>query len=118
LRTRYKLTVDAQLGEEPDLSLEGKQALYRIAQEAIHNIVKHARASTVLLRLARQESEIVLEVCDNGRGFDPTGSFPGYLGLHSMRERAMKMGGTLTIESAPGQGICLRAQVPLRVGSE
>ncbi len=118
LRARYKLTVEVDLADEPALSLEQKQALYRIAQEALHNIIKHARASTVLLRLTRQEREIILEVRDNGRGFDPTGPFPGHLGLHSMRERATKMGGTLTIESAPGQGTCLRMRIPLRAGSE
>src|SRR5438128_4165266 len=67
LRTRYKLTVEADLEEEPDLSLEMKHALYRIAQEALHNIVKHARASTVVLRLARQANEIIFELRDNGR---------------------------------------------------
>jgi signal transduction histidine kinase len=118
LRARYKLAVEADLADEPALSLEQKQALYRIAQEALHNIIKHARASIVVLRLARQESEIVLEVRDNGRGFDPTSLFPGHLGLHSMRERATKMGGTLTIESPPGQGTCLRVQIPLGVVSE
>jgi signal transduction histidine kinase len=118
LRTRYELKVDADLGEEPDLPLETKQALYRLAQEALHNIVKHARASTVTLRLARQEHEVILEVRDNGRGFDPASPFPGHLGLHSMRERATKLGGALTIESAPGQGTCLCVRVPLGAGSE
>jgi len=118
LRARYKLAVEADLADEPDLSLERKQALYRIAQEALHNIVKHARASTVVLRLARQEREILLEVRDNGKGFDPTGSFPGHLGLRSMRERATKMGGTLTIESAPRQGTCLGVRVPLSGSGE
>jgi len=118
LRARYKLTVEADLVDEPDLSLEKKEALYRIAQEALHNIVKHARASNVVLRLARQEREVFLEVCDNGKGFDPTGPFPGHLGVRSMRERVTKIGGTLTIKSAPGQGTCIRVQVPLEVESE
>src|SRR5438874_5471283 len=113
LRARYKLTVEADLVDEPDLSLEKKEALYRIAQEALHNIVKHARASSVVLRLARQEKEVLLEVCDNGRGFDPTGPFPGHLGMRSMRERVAKIGGTLTIESEAGQGTCIRVRVPL-----
>lgn len=117
LQARYKLTVEAHLADEPELSLERKQALYYIAREAFHNIVKHAGASTVILRLARQESEIVLEVHDNGKGFDPTGPFPGHLGLHSMQERATKMGGTLTIDSTPGQGTRLSVHVPLEVGS-
>ena len=118
LRARYKLTVEADLVDEPDLSLEKKEALYRIAQEALHNIVKHARASNVVLRLARQESEVFLEVCDNGKGFDPTGPFPGHLGVRSMRERVAKIGGTLSIKSAPGQGTCIHVQVPLEVGCE
>jgi signal transduction histidine kinase len=112
LRARYKLTVEADLGEEPNLSLECKNALYRIAQEALHNIVKHARANTVVLRLVKQKDEILLEVRDNGRGFDPASPFPGHLGLHSMQERITKVGGTLTIESKPGQGTCIRAQIP------
>jgi len=112
LRTRYKLSVDAQLCEEPALSLERKQALYRIAQEALHNIVKHARARTVLLRLNRQDGKLILEVCDDGKGFDPTGPFPGHLGLHSIQERAAWLGGTCSIESAPAQGTCLRVRIP------
>lgn len=114
LRTRYKLTVEADLGEEPTLSLEQKNALYRIAQEACHNIVKHARASTVTLRLVEQKNLVLLEVRDNGRGFDPTSSFPGHLGLHSMQERIAKVDGTLTIESAPEEGTCIRVQVPFK----
>ena len=118
LRARYKLTVEADLVDEPDLSLEKKEALYRIAQEALHNIVKHARASNVVLRLARQERVVFLEVCNNGKGFVPTGPFPGHLGVRSMRERVTKIGGTLTIKSAPGQGTCIRVRVPLEVESE
>lgn len=112
LRTRYKLTVDATLDNEPDLPPEMKHALYRVAQEALHNIVKHARASTVALRLARQENEIILQVHDNGKGFDPAGPFPGHFGVRSMQERTARMGGTLTIESAPGQGTCIDVRVP------
>jgi signal transduction histidine kinase len=114
LRARYKLTVEADLGEEPDLSLEKKEALYRIAQEALHNIVKHAHASTVALRLTEPGEEVILEVRDNGRGFDPAGPFPGHLGVRSMLERVAKIGGRLAIESAPGQGTCIRARVSRR----
>jgi signal transduction histidine kinase len=117
LRARYKLTVEATLAHEPDLSLEQKHALYRIAQEALHNIIKHAHARIVVLRLTREGSGVVLEVSDNGKGFDATGSFPGHLGLHSMRERATKMGGTLTLKSAPGQGTILRVRVPVEAES-
>ena len=113
LRTRYKLTVNAQLDEEPALSLERKHTLYRIAREALHNIVKHAHASTVLLRLERQDDELVLEVRDNGRGFDPAVPFPGHLGLRSIQERATRLGGTYSLTSAPGQGTCLCVRLPI-----
>jgi signal transduction histidine kinase len=53
----------------------------------------------------------VLEVCDDGLGFDPASSFPGHLGLRSMRERATQVGGTLEIDSAPGRGTCVRAEI-------
>ena len=113
LRAHHKLTVEADLGEEPSLPLEMKDALYRIAQEALHNIVKHARASVVALRLAEEANEIMLEVRDNGRGFDPASPFPGHLGLRSMRERVTKVGGTLTIESMSGQGTCVDVRLPV-----
>lgn len=113
LQARYHLTVEADLGEEGALSLEQKEPVYRIAQEALHNIVKHAHARTVLLRLAHQEHKLLLEIGDDGRGFDPTGAFPGHLGLASMQERAKQLGGILTIESAPGQGTRIQMQVPI-----
>ena len=117
LRARYNLTVEADLGEEPHIPIEMKHALYRIAQEALHNIVKHARASMVILRLAGEANEIILEVRDNGRGFDPAGSFPGHLGLRSMHERATKVGGTLTMESLQGQGARVEVRLPVEPGS-
>ncbi len=117
LRARYNLTVETDLGEEPHLPIEMKHALYRIAQEALHNIVKHARANKVILRLAREANEIILEVRDNGRGFDPAGSFPGHLGLRSMQERATKVGGTLTMESLQGQGARVEIRLPVEPGS-
>jgi signal transduction histidine kinase len=113
LHTRYKLTVEADLGEEPNLSLETKHMLYRVAQEALHNIVKHACASIVALQLAGKGNEFILEVRDNGRGFNPADPFPGHLGLRSMHERVTKMGGTLTIESLPGQGTCVGVRIPI-----
>lgn len=113
LRARYGLSVEAELGNEPDIALEMKQTLYRLAQEALHNVVKHARASKVVVRIIQHEDEIALEVQDNGRGFDPAAPYPGHLGLRSMLERITKSGGTLSIESAPGQGSCIRVRIPL-----
>ncbi len=118
LQTRYQMHVDVSLDTEPDLSLELKHTLYRIAQEALHNIIKHARASTVLLQLAQQDNTVSLQVCDNGRGFDPADPCPGHFGVSSMRERALKMGGTFTIESAPEQGTAIDVRIPVVLGSE
>ena len=78
----------------------------------MHNTVKHARASRVTLTLMPGEHSVLLEVRDNGRGFDPTGEFPGHLGLRSMQERAERLGGVLTIESSPGQGVTTRVTIP------
>jgi signal transduction histidine kinase len=118
LQARHDLTVQADLCEEPALPLKAKQELYRIAQEALHNTVKHAHASKVELVLRRTANAVILEVCDDGVGFDPLGSFPGHLGLRSMQERVSHLGGTLQIESASGQGTHLLAQVPLVKSTE
>jgi signal transduction histidine kinase len=114
LSARHGLTVEADLGAEPDVPLETKEALYRVAQEALHNIVKHARARHAEVRLRCDDAACVLEICDDGVGFDSGGSFPGHLGLRSMHERAARLGGTLAIDSAPGAGTRLTARLPHR----
>lgn len=91
--------------------------LYRILQEAFHNIVKHAVADRVRVRLARIDGALHLVIEDNGRGFDPTtvkwveGQSRG-LGLLSMKERASLSGGTYHLISAPGQGTCIQVLWP------
>jgi len=114
IAARYKLDVHLELGEEPDCTLDAKEALYRIAQEALHNVVKHAQARRVEVGLHRSDGAIDLVVRDDGRGFDATKSFPGHVGLQSMPERANKLGGTVTVDSAAGRGTTVRASVPLR----
>jgi signal transduction histidine kinase len=113
LRARHGINVETDLCNEPDAQLEAKEALYRIAQEALHNTIKHARASTVQIRMQCSANHVLLEICDDGIGFDPKGNFPGHLGLHSMRERIERLGGTLAVESAPGKGTEIRAWMPI-----
>ena len=112
LQARHGITVQTDLCEEPDLSLTVKQELYRIAQEAMHNTVKHVRANKIELRLSQSSNEVILQVRDDGVGFDPLGSFPGHLGLHTMQERVSSLGGGLQIESSPGQGTSILIRVP------
>ena len=113
LEDRYGVEVDAELCEEPATTLPAKEALYRIAQEGLHNVVKHARATHVDLKLECAGGLATLDIRDNGTGFDSGGEFPGHLGLRSMRERATRLGGTFDVESEPGKGTHLRAVVPL-----
>jgi len=72
----------------------------------------------VALRLAGDANVIILEVSDNGRGFDPAGPFPGHLGLRSMHERVTKLGGSLAIESVPGQGTRIGVRIPIAQESQ
>ena len=89
-----------------------KQAFYRIAQEALHNIVKHAAATHVAMCLTHTDDCTKLKISDDGAGFDTSQEFPGHLGLESMRERTLSLGGTFKIESAPGAGTSLTVTVP------
>ena len=113
VQARHRLVVNTSLSPEPEAPLATKEVLYRVAQEALHNVAKHARAQSVDLTLEMHSGDLVLRVSDNGKGFDPTGSFPGHLGLRSMRERVGAVGGSLEIDSAPGKGtrICVRVPV-------
>ncbi len=115
VQARHGLHVRMQVAAEPDLPQPTKEAVYRVAQEAMHNVVKHARAHTLDLSLELRSAEVGLVVADDGRGFDATRDFPGHLGLQSMRERAAAVGGSLEIRSAPGEGTLLRARFPLTV---
>jgi signal transduction histidine kinase len=111
---RYEMEITAELCDEPDLKIEAKEMLYRVAQEALHNVVKHAGATTVRVRLTQSDGSVTLAISDNGKGFDPAGDFPGHLGLRSMRERALAAGGVLAIESTPGAGTTVRVTLASR----
>jgi signal transduction histidine kinase len=82
------------------------------AREALNNITRHARARRATLRLESTGGEIVLDISDDGIGFSSEDSFPGHLGLRSMRERAQRVGGTLDVESVPSAGTRIRVRIP------
>jgi signal transduction histidine kinase len=87
-------------------------ALFRVAQEALTNVARHAHASKVRLTLTYLDDMLLLDVADDGTGFDPAVESGGY-GLVGMRHRLDGVGGTLTVESTPGYGTTLNAAVPL-----
>jgi two-component system, NarL family, sensor histidine kinase UhpB len=101
-------SVDGRL--PPDVEL----VLYRVTQEALTNVARHAQAGHVTITLAREQNRVVLGICDDGVGFDPAAIHAGEsgLGLSGMRERLALVGGELTIDSAPGQGTRLTAWAP------
>lgn len=109
---RHGVTTHAELGSEPAAATDVKWALYRVAREALQNVARHARAAHVTVRLDDTPADLVLEISDDGVGFDHSASFPGHLGLASMRERITDVGGDLDIGSAPGEGTRIRARVP------
>jgi signal transduction histidine kinase len=103
------LDLDAELEREPARDLE----LLRLAQEAIHNSLRHAQAQHLAVRLHWEDGRVLLEVEDDGVGFDPSARAlrATHLGLTSMEERAERMGGRLEIRSAPGSGTRVRIDV-------
>ncbi len=112
LRTRHDVQVSLTMCAEPAMPGPLKEALYRIAREALQNAVKHARANQLNIQLLCDPEATLLEVSDDGIGFDPQMPYPGHLGLQSMRERAASFGGTVEILSAPGQGTRVQARIP------
>jgi signal transduction histidine kinase len=113
LRARFKIDVNTHWDEEPPLSLPMKEVLYRVTQEATNNTAKHAAAKHVSIELHQDDGQVMVEIRDDGQGFDMNQTFPGHLGLHSMRERIEQVGGSFEIESQIGQGTCVKAAVPL-----
>ena len=88
-------------------------ALFRIAQEALNNVLKHAQAKSVRINVSATDEELVLDVHDDGRGFDPRAARRGRWGMTTMRERAEAAGGQLHVDATPGQGTRIHARVPL-----
>jgi signal transduction histidine kinase len=98
-----------------DLPGDVEVILYRIAQEAIRNVQKHARAHSVAITLSHSDGGTTVRVADDGVGFEPSDALryrPGHLGLPSIRERAMMAGGEFKVESSPGSGSVLEVWVP------
>jgi PAS domain S-box-containing protein len=115
-RIGLPVVVTSEVGERLPIELE--EVLYRIAQEALHNIVKHAAARQVRLDLAPVGDGIRLRIEDDGRGFDPAAVPDGHLGIAGMRARAEKIGISLTVRSTPGKGTTVDIVVPQRAIDE
>ena len=111
----HGVTVRYTAAELPVLSEDQDAALYRVAQEALHNALRHSGAARIGVTLSRTPRRVILEVTDDGSGFVP--GAPGGLGLASMRGRAASAGGTLTIRSAPGAGTTVRLAIPVAARS-
>ncbi len=112
LQALHGCRTSAMLDAEPPTSADVRQALYRIAQEAVQNAAKHARAGHVSVRLFGEDPDVVLEIVDDGQGFRLDREYPGRLGVRSMRERAEGVGGRLDIFSSPDTGTVVRARLP------
>jgi signal transduction histidine kinase len=103
--------VDLQINGEKTLPLDVEQALYRIVQESLANIARHSQAEKADVSLSYHTRYVEVQITDNGQGFDMK-NIPSGLGLHSMRERASMIGGSLLVDSKPGEGTRVTIQVP------
>jgi signal transduction histidine kinase len=104
LSGRTNLPIHVTAAGEGKMPADVKVALYRLCQEGLNNIAKHAGASRVNIQLQDDAGEVELRIQDDGRGFDPEQTPPGHYGLSMMRERATAVGATLSITSQPGHG--------------
>ena len=100
------------------LTRTAETQLYGIGREALANVVKHARAQTACVRVDARAKRLVLEIADDGRGFDPAAAHNGHFGLESMRSRADELGADLHIISAPGRGTVVRVELPAENGRD
>ena len=113
LAARHDISVEQHLESDLLLSREQATGLYRIAQEALTNVARHAQATQVAARLELEGDNVLMEIRDNGVGFDADKPSAYSLGLIGIAERARLLGGTAHIDSAPGRGTAIRVRLPL-----
>lgn len=94
------------------IPIEKQVALYFIAQEALNNVMKHAKAGSVTVHLSQTRNNIILDIEDDGIGFDPLRANPGGMGIRNMQQRARLVGGSVKIDSTPGKGSQVRVTIP------
>ena len=118
-QTDSRVTVTASAGLEP-LNSAGRTVLYRVTQAALANVARHAKASRVKVRIQRRHGAVHLEIEDNGKGFrveaDSMAGRRKRLGLLGMKERLEMVGGSFAVNSVPGRGTTIRAEIPLGSG--
>ena len=105
------VSVEGACRDDDSINQETATHLYRIAQEAAANARRHGEADEIVIRLRRENSALVLEVEDDGRGFDPSEVSEDGVGLRSMRHRTEVMGAELEVDSTPGAGTCVRCRL-------
>ena len=110
---RAEIPVAVHVRGEREVPLEMEQALFRVAQEALANVAKHSGADNVEVDLIYTADALTLRVADDGRGFDPAKNEGEGFGLQSMRERIMRLGGRVGVESTPGKGTRVVCVCPL-----
>jgi two-component system, NarL family, sensor histidine kinase LiaS len=109
-----EIPADFRVQGEREAPLEAEQSLFRMAQEALANVARHSGAGHADVDLVYTKNTVTLRVADDGRGFDPSRNPGGGFGLQSMRERLVRLGGHVNVESAPGKGTRVEGFCPLR----
>ncbi len=107
-----EIRADFRVRGERETPLEVEQAIFRVAQEALANVARHSGAGHAEVDLSFTTGELTLRVADDGRGFDPSQGSGGGFGLQSMRERLVKLGGRINVESEPGGGTAIACVCP------
>ena len=112
LTNKLEISYSIKGMHEVPISQEMQLAIYRIMQEQLNNIIKHADATMVMIALACEEDQLILSIKDNGKGFDPHGKRNG-IGITNIKSRAESLDGSFHLEAAPGKGCLVTVSFPL-----
>jgi signal transduction histidine kinase len=116
ISARTEIAVEVRLPKKPiPLAGDVEEQVYRLVQEALANIAKHSRARNAVVRLRRSPRghELIVEVTDDGVGFDRSVPQPGHMGLRTMAQRMEQLGGSVMVDTGRGRGTRIAARIPL-----